>query len=83
MNNYQESNCVSSLNTVNAERRSCLCSGGALCFFAFLFAFAVGLLLGAIYYETILPVIAAVIAFAAAIAAVIIALIFFWCRRGC
>lgn len=80
MNNYQDSNCASAAGTA---RLSCLCSGGSLCFFAFLLAFAIGLILGAVYYETILPVIAAVIAFAAAIAAILVALVFFWCRRSC
>ena len=41
-------------------------------------ALAVGLILGAVNFETILPVVASFIAFTAAIAAIIIALIIYW-----
>ena len=52
--------------------------GGTICFLAFVFAFTVGLIVGAFAYETFLPVIAAVIAFAAATLVVIIALLIYW-----
>jgi len=62
-------------------RRSCLCI--AVGFLAVLALFALGLILGAVYYETILPVLASVIAFAAALAAVVIALaLYCLCRRN-
>jgi len=67
--NYQENTCV------RQSKGCCRCGGGVICFLGFLLALAVGLILGAVYYETILPALAAVIAFAAAIAAVIVALL--------
>ena len=55
----------------------------AIAFLVLLIAFAVGLVLGAVYYETILPVLATVIAFAVTLAVIVIALlIYYWCRRG-
>lgn len=59
-------------------RRNRFYAGGALCFLILVFAFAVGLIVGAVNYETILPVLAAVIAFAAAILVAIVALLIFW-----
>ena len=50
-------------------------------FLVVVLAFAVGLILGAVFYETFLPVLASVIAFAAAVLVVIIALLIFWHRR--
>jgi len=55
----------------------------AIGFLAILLAFAVGLILGAFYYEMLLPAISAIIAFAAAIAAILIALLIFRSRRCC
>jgi len=56
----------------------------AIGFLLLLVALALGLILGAVFYETILPVLASVIAFAAALAAVVIALLiyYFWRRRA-
>ena len=71
-------NCQNSNNGCRWSRRRHLYTGSALCFLAFVLSLAVGLILGAVNYETILPVIAAFIAFAAAIAAIIIALIIYW-----
>jgi len=62
------------------RRGYCCCAVG---FLALLVLFAVGLILGAVYYETILPVLASVIAFTAAIAAVAVALVIYClCRRN-
>ena len=59
------------------------CGGSALGFLVLLFALGLGLILGAIYVETIFPAIAAVVAFTAAVAAAIVAiLIYCWCRRS-
>ena len=70
---------------VNSCRRRCIrciCPASVIGFFALLLAFAIGLILGAIYYETILPALAAIIAFAAAIAAGVIGLLIYcWCKR--
>ena len=68
--NYQENGCA-------RQTRSCGLCGckGVICFLGFLLALAVGLILGAIYADTVFPALAAVIAFAAAIAAVIVALL--------
>lgn len=65
------------------ERRGYLYVYGLVGFFAVLLAFAIGLILGAVYYETILPVIAAIIAFIAALAAVGIGIWVFTRRRRC
>ena len=62
------------------RRGYCCCAVG---FLALLVLFAVGLILGAVYYEAILPVLASVIAFTAAIAAVAVALVIYClCRRN-
>ena len=47
------------------------------------YLFPVGLILGAVFNETILPAVAAIIAFAAAIAAILIALLIFRYKRCC
>ena len=67
-----------------ARPRSGCCgfSYAVLCFLCLVFALALGLILGAVFYETILPVLAAVIAFAAAILVGIIALLIWRWRRG-
>jgi len=66
-----------------SERRGCFCANGGVCFLVLVIALAVGLILGAVYAETILPAIAAIIAFIAAVAAVLIALLVYcyFCRR--
>ena len=65
-------------NSCRPPRRCSVYAGAAVCFLFFVLALAIGLILGAVNYETILPVIAAVIAFAAAIVAIIIALLIYW-----
>lgn len=76
-------NCSNSCR-INPCRRSNLYAGGALCFLALVLLFTIGLIVGAVNYETFLPVLAAVIAFAAAIAAIMIALLIYWfvCRHN-
>ena len=56
-------------------------TGGALFFLALLFALAIGLILGALFAQTLLPALAALIVFAAVIAAAIIAVIIYFFRR--
>lgn len=55
---------------------------GALAFLGLVFAFALGLILGAVFSAVLLPVIAALIAFAAAVLVSIIAVLIFRRRRG-
>lgn len=69
------------LDSNSSRDRCCICSGGAICFFALLLALAIGLILGAVFSAVILPALAAVIAFAAAIATVTIALLIYCCRN--
>ena len=58
-------------------------AGRAIGFLAFVFALAVGLILGAIFAQPLLTVLAALIAFAAAILVVIIALVIWvYHRKG-
>ena len=59
-------------------RRCMVVSGSALSFLLLVLAFAVGLILGAFFYEALLPVLPAIIAFAAAIAAITIALMLWY-----
>lgn len=59
----------------------CRGSRAAICFLVLLIALALGLILGAVFSESILPALAAVIVFAAALLAVAIALVIYWCRR--
>lgn len=86
---YPNSGCCHQERTVYSapaccsERRSYLYVYGLIGFFAVLLALAIGLILGAVYYETILPVIAAIIAFIAALAAVGIGIWVFTRRRHC
>lgn len=69
--------------TPNGSRRACcLRTGGAICFFAFLFALALGLILGAVFSETLLPALAALIVFAAIMLVAVIVLLVYWRNRG-
>ncbi len=56
-------------------------ASGAIGFFALLLFLAVGLILGAIFYETITPILSTVIVAAILILAVIIALWIFYARN--
>ena len=70
-------------NHCPSRPRQCCCfSYAVLCFLFLVFAFAVGLILGAALYSIILPVLAAAIAFAAAVLVGIIALLIYRCRRS-
>ena len=80
---HQDRNSYSASNCCHQGRRSYLYVYGLIGFFAVLLAFAIGLILGAVFYETVLPVIAAIIAFIAALAAVGIGIWFFTRRRSC
>lgn len=73
---YPNPNCYSN------ERRCCRVSEAIIGFFGLLLALAVGLILGAVYYETLTPILSSVAAFAAAIAAILSALLFVRSRRG-
>lgn len=68
---------------INRSPRRCIaCIETVIGFFAVLLALAIGLILGAQFYETILPAFAAVIVFAVVIAVIIIALLIYWFRCG-
>lgn len=73
------------MNYLNNDSCCCRpgrCLWGAVCFLVLVFALGIGLILGAVYYETVLPALSALIAFTAAIAVIIIALLIFnRCRR--
>lgn len=69
-------------NCCGGERRCCRVSEAVVGFFGLLLALAVGIILGAVYYETFTPILASVVAFAAAIAAILAALLFVRSRRG-
>ena len=64
-------------------RTACACSQRAIWFFVLLFAFALGLILGAIFAGAIFSALAAVIVFAAVMLAVIIGLLIFGRCRNC
>lgn len=74
--NCQNSNCNRS------SRRCFACSEAVLGFFAVLLALAIGLLLGALFSETILGALAALIVFIVIIVVIIIALLIYWYRCG-
>ena len=60
----------------NRGSRRCLnCIETVIGFFAVLLALAVGVIIGAVNYETFLPVLAAIIVFAVVIGVIIIALL--------
>lgn len=59
-------------------RRAGTYTGAGIGFLIFVFALAIGMIIGAVNYETIVPVLSAVIAFASAILAIIIALLIYW-----
>ena len=66
---------------------ACICVERAICFFALLFVFAVGLILGIVLAYTIRAALAAIIVFAATMAASLVALLIYrrcmcWMRRG-
>lgn len=65
------------------DRSVCACSQRVICFFVLLFAFALGLIFGAVFSGIILCALAAVIAFAATMLAAIIGLWLFGRCRGC
>ena len=65
-------------NTCRTYRRCSNYTGAAIGFLTIVFAFAIGVIIGANFYETFLPVLAAVVAFAAAILVLIIALLIYW-----
>lgn len=69
-------------NGVRATRGCCGFSYGVLCFLILVFAFALGLILGAVFFETLLPVLASIIAFAAAVLVIIVALLIYRYRRN-
>lgn len=79
MNNYPNK---TGSDTVRSAAGCCGFSYGVLCFLILVFALALGLILGAVFYETLLPVLSAVIAFAAAILVAIIALLIYRYRRN-
>lgn len=56
--------------------------GGAICFLAIVLFLDIGLILGAVFSETLLPALAALIVFAVVILAVIIALMLCLNRRS-
>lgn len=69
-------------NPNRAPRRCIACVETVLGFFAVLLALAIGVIVGAVNYETFLPVLAAVIVFAIIIGVIIIALLLYWLRCG-
>lgn len=73
-------NCSCNLN--RSPRRCIACIETVVGFFAVLLAFAIGVIIGAVNYETFLPVLAAIIVFAVVIAVIIIALLLYWFRCG-
>ena len=65
------------------ENRCCRIPYCVICFLVLVFFFALGAILGAVYYETIVPVLASLIAFTAAVLVIIIALLLYrHCRRS-
>ena len=68
--------------TPQRPRRCIPCTETIIGFFAVLLALAIGIIIGAVYYETFLPVLAAVIVFAAVIGVIIIALLLYLHRCG-
>ena len=74
-------NCQNS-NYNRSSRRCIACSETVIGFFAVLLALAIGIIVGAVNYETFLPVLAAVVVFAIVIAVIIIALLIYWLRCG-
>ena len=64
-------------NPYQAVRRFCTCIDGAIALFAGLLALAIGIILGAVFAETLLPALAAIIVFAIAMLAAIIALLIY------
>ena len=69
--NYQEN------DSCRIGRCACVCVERAICFFALLLVFAIGLILGALFSWALYYALAAVIVFAATMAASIIALLIY------
>lgn len=70
-------------NYQNRSSRRCIpCLSSVIGFLAVLLAFAIGLILGAVFFPVILSALAAVIVFAAIIAVIIIVLLIYWYRCG-
>ena len=63
--------------------RRCSCTERVVAFFVLLLALALGLIFGAMYYETILSAMAAVVVFAAVMGVAVIALLIYGSCRGC
>ena len=68
-------------------RCACVCVERAICFFALLLVFTIGLILGAIFAYVLKNALAAIIVFAATMAASLVALLIYrrcmcWLRRG-
>lgn len=68
-------------------RCACVCVEKAICFFALLLVFTIGLILGTIFASVLRTALAAIIVFAATMAASLIALLIYrrcmcWMRRG-
>ena len=64
-------------NPCQTVRRFCTCIDGAIALFAGLLALAVGMILGAVFAETLLPALAAIIVFVIAMLAAIVALLIY------
>ena len=83
--NYQMengcSNCSGSCGS--ARRLACMCSMKVICLFVLLFAFALGLILGAVFAPFMLFALAAIIVFAIIMAIAIIALLIFRRCENC
>lgn len=69
-------------NPNRAPKRCMACIETVIGFFAVLLALAIGVIIGAVNYETFLPVLAAIIVFAVVIGVIIIALLLYWLRCG-
>ena len=74
---------VQSARAKNCPSLFCRCSANVLCFLAFLFAGALGLILGAYFSATLLGSIAAVIVGAVILAILIIALMIYRLCNNC
>ena len=64
-------------NPCQTVRRFCTCIDGAIALFAGLLALAVGMILGAVFVQTVFPALAAIIVFVIAMLAAIVALLIY------